>query len=214
MPPRTSKNSSTSTLAKLSLQKASIDSISDASDEHSREFFSLLSEKYDNLNAKLDSIIERMDERDSRLERVEKENALLKQRMAKMAEKLDEADMVSHRSNLIMSSRELSKLEPGGNPVEEIVRLLKRKVNYQLSPTSILSAYRIGVKPSNQSPDSRNIMLKLTNSEAKMDILSIAQLGNNHVPSCEAYRHVRQRRSDPIESLSSIFYEICQEEIP
>ena len=168
--PRTSKNSSTPTLRKLPMPNNNI--LSTPEDGSNGQLYALLSEKYDNLNAKLDSIIERMDERDSRLERVEQENAMLRDKITKMEERLDEADMVTRRNNLVLSGGELSRLEPGGNSLDEVTKLLKRKLNYVLTPSSVVSAYRMGVKPSNQSTDRRNIMLRLASYEAKVDILS------------------------------------------
>ena len=179
---RSTKNSSTPTLPKLPSTKLSTDirpghskqenptGVND--DVNICEMFKVLSEKYDDLCAKLDSIITRMDERDCKLERIEKENTILKQKLTKIEERLDDVEMVGRRNNLILSGSEITKLSTNNNIVQAVTELLRHKLSYELSSGAVISAYRLGVKTFNQSPDSRNVLLKLVNYETKIDILS------------------------------------------
>ena len=77
---------------------------------------------------------------------------------------------------LFLSGGEISKCRPGLEGGVNIAELLERTLNYELSSSSLVSSYRLGVKPSGQSVDTRNILLVLRYYDTKRDIISACRM--------------------------------------
>ena len=127
------------------------------------------------LSRKLDSVIEEVRVRDARLERCEQDNAGLKKKVNELEGRLDEVETRNRASNLIISGKTLSGLS-NDNLSHSVTQLLRNKIQYELSPNNIVSAYRIGSRPPAQSPDHRNVMLKLHEGSVKRDIQSACRI--------------------------------------
>ena len=123
------------------------------------------------LSRKIDSVLEEVKARDARLEKCELDNAALKKKVHELEGRLDDVENSNRGKNLILSGKTLSVLT-SDNLANSVAQLLNSKIHYELSPNSILSVSRIGSRPTTQSPDYRNVMLKLHDGSIKHDIQS------------------------------------------
>lgn len=154
--PRLTKNSSTPSSPKLPSD--------DCLSGEGKKIFQLLSEK-------LDSILNSLKERDDKLQQLELENKDLKSELQKVNNRLDDIESHSRCNNIVLSGSEVSSLT-ADIPVHGVIELLKRKLQYNLSSESILTAYRLGSKSSNQSRDSRRLMVKFRDQGVKEDVMA------------------------------------------
>ena len=160
-------NDSRITVSSDPADKSTTSSLSDNNieclSEEGRLIFSLLVDK-------LDSIVSELRARDDRMEKVEQENINLKAKLLKLEERLDNVESTNRSSNLILSGGELSSLS--GDITTAVVGLLKRRVQYELPPESILATYRLGMKSLTQSSDSRRVMIRFRDKAVRDDVLS------------------------------------------
>ena len=125
---------------------------------------------YTLLSRKFESFIDEIQLKNNRLEELEKENIDLRGSVTKLEERLDALESLGRGSNFVLSGATLP--ENASNLPQNVVELLRTAVQYQLPPQSIISAYRIGPRSATQSPDKRNVMIKLRDRETKRDIMS------------------------------------------
>ena len=144
----------------LDQQDVNLDSLS----EDCRALYLLLSHK-------IDTVIEEVRIRDVRLEKCEEENKILKRKLTDLESRLDDVENQNRDKNLIISGGTLTSLSDN-NLSFSVIQLFRQKIQYELSPDKIQAAYRVGVRSSVQSPDSRNLMLKLNDEGIKQDIIS------------------------------------------
>lgn len=123
------------------------------------------------LSDKLDRIIERLDERDEKINELEIENATLRRDLTRLEERLDDIENNERKCDVILSGDAVPVASAGENTQTIGVELFKRRINYNLPMDSILTAYRVGSKPATQAPDRRNILMKLKSHEVKSDIM-------------------------------------------
>lgn len=124
------------------------------------------------LSSKLDVIMERLNSIDTRFLESEKENKNLKQKVSELEERVEHLEAAHRRDNIILSGNLLAELPNGDDCSGTVVDLLKRSVNYVLDRSKLLTAYRLGSKPSNQSADRRNVLVKLAEHDMKRDIIA------------------------------------------
>ena len=103
--------------------------------------------------------------------RLEDENSILKNKLSKLEEHLDDIESQNCSNNLIISGKFQTALLNDSLP-HSVLQLLRNKVNYELPLENIISVYRIGSKSSAQSPDNRNIILKMLDADSKRVIIS------------------------------------------
>ena len=175
--PRTTKNTATPTLPKISTrptagEKHSSDSVISVTSLINEEdlssdgkiMFKLLSEK-------LDSIIVELKQRDIKIENLEKENRELKAKLHKTESRLDSLEANERLNNVVLSGRSLSTVK-ADLPSQGVIGLLRGRMQYELAPENILSVYRLGARTPAQAEDSRKIMLKLRDQQQKIDLLA------------------------------------------
>ena len=123
------------------------------------------------LSRKLDAVIDEVRAKDTRLEKCERENEILRKKLNELEGRMDDMEIQGRSKNIIISGKTVNNLE-NDNLSQSAVQLLRSKIRYELSPSNIVSVYRIGAKSSVQSPDHRRLMLKLRDESTKLDILS------------------------------------------
>ena len=126
---------------------------------------------YKLLSLKLDAIVENMKIKSERLEKCEGENRVLREKVAKLESKLDDVKSQHRNKNLIISGNLHSHIT-GDNVPQAFVQFLHRELRYELPPSNIVAAYRIGARLPGQSVDNRSVMLKLRDDETKKDVKS------------------------------------------
>lgn len=123
------------------------------------------------LSKKLDDIVNKLDMKDARINRLEKENSALKIKISTLEERVENVEQHGRRNNLVLSGRKLAALPLNVDLKLSITELLKRELKVVLTQVNVLSVFRLGAKPSSQSGDTRSVMVKLTNGDTKRDIL-------------------------------------------
>ena len=175
---RSTNNSSTPVLPPLSSNRREVkQSTSDVNGKSSGSAFGdpdcLSSEGktiFKMLSEKLDSIVSELRQRDEKIERLVRENEELRDRLVKIERQQDDREAQYRCNNVVFSGGSLSSVT-ADIPTQGIIELLRDKVQYDLSPDNILSAYRLGARSSTQSEDSRRIMVRLRDG-VKGDILA------------------------------------------
>ena len=88
---------------------------------------------------------------------------------------IDDADAYERRDTIIISGEKVPLVTPGEVGSEIVQRLVKDELKLNLSPDSISTAHRLGRKPPNQSPDRRNLIVKLVRRDVKHEIISASR---------------------------------------
>lgn len=163
--PRATKNSSSPVVTESAVDAISEERIAESGlSEEGKTILSLLSEK-------LDAIVCRMDAKDAKLATLTEDNAKLKARISSLEERLESLESSNRRNNMILSGNELSRVSSEVDLKQTVVDLLRGKLKNGVPLSNILSAHRLGAKPSSQSPDGRNILVRFVDHEAKRDVL-------------------------------------------
>lgn len=163
--PRNTKNSSAPVMPESRDDAITEERIAESGlSEEGKKILSLLSEK-------LDAIVCKMDARDVKLAVLKDDNEKMKARISGLEERIESLESSNRRNNLVLSGSELVKVSSEVGPKQAVAELLKAKLKYELPLSDILSAHRLGAKPSSQSPDRRNMLVRLVDREVKRDIL-------------------------------------------
>ena len=112
-----------------------------------------------------------MRSKDARLQKCDEENELMRKRIIELEGRFDDVESQTRTKNVILSGKALNGLA-NDNLSNSVIQLLRNKVQYELVPDNILTAYRIGVRPPMQTADSRGLMLKLRDVSSKRDTQS------------------------------------------
>ena len=123
------------------------------------------------LSRKLDAVIEELRSKDVRLDKVEKENRDLRDKLNELESRMDDVDCQNRGKNLILSGKTVKTISKD-NMTDSVIQLLCKSIKYELPPENLLATYRVGVRSSMQSPDGRGVMLKLRENDTKRDIMS------------------------------------------
>ena len=93
------------------------------------------------------------------------------------------------------------------NLKQPIIDMLKSSLNYVLPEKSLLAVFRLGAKPASQTSDTRSVLLKLTDSDIKRDVLS----------SCRTIKPMNLFSNDDLTPMkSTILYALrqCKKRFP
>ena len=131
--------------------------------EEGRVIFALLMEK-------LDSIVGELRGKSERLEMIEEENVKLKAKLIAMKNRLDSLETRDLCNNLKVSGPSLST-SGEGNTILATISLFKQKMQCELNPDQVISAYRVSSKSLSQATDSREIMIRFRDRRDRYDLL-------------------------------------------
>ena len=129
----------------------------------------VLEQKMEQLISKFTNEIKK---RDEKIEMLEKEVIDLRQGVAKLSEKLDDADAYERRDTLIISGSAIPVATPGERVADLVCEMVRQKMKMTLSSTEISTAHRLGGRPKSQTEDKRNFIVKLCRRETKQEIIS------------------------------------------
>lgn len=128
----------------------------------------IISEKFD---AAVREIIDRLDRRDEKFDKLENDLAALKRENESLKERLDDIE-ASDRMDTIILSGEVLPLESAGELPVEIARdLLRYQLKYEISPDKITDAYRVGKRSQAQISERRRIAVRLSRRDVGVDIV-------------------------------------------
>ena len=98
----------------------------------------------------------------------------------KLDYRIEENETIERRNNLVFSGSEIPNFTPGEKCENLVSELLSRQLKLRLQPDDVISAQRIGNKPStrtsegfsSQVQDKRSILVKFSRNDCKKDILT------------------------------------------
>ena len=116
-------------------------------------------------------ILTEISSRDEKIEALELRVVSLERIVCDLAERLEDGEASNRSSEFIMSGESIATADATENSTVFVRNILKGKLNYELGAQSILLSKRLGVKPTNQGPDKRKILVKVKTDEERDDIL-------------------------------------------
>ena len=99
----------------------------------------------------------------------------LKLQVSKLEDRIDQNESYERRDTLVFSGKVIPVVKADENCAELVCKLLLDNLRLVVSPNDISIAHRLGPKPTNQTPDRRNVIVKFCKRNAKIDILSSAR---------------------------------------
>ena len=108
---------------------------------------------------------------DAKIDSLEAEIAILRKKMTKLDERVDDVGVHDRRNTVLVSGDGIPVARSGESCSNVVLDAVKTHLKLNIEPKSVESAYRVGAKPVNQSSDRRRIIVKLSNSEVKRDLM-------------------------------------------
>ena len=140
--------------------------------EESRALFMLITNRFD---ATLRQLEIRMQQKDERIDKLERQMLLLQTENVKLGERLEDAESYERRDMIILSGKAIPVVSPGENVTEVALNTIKRDLKLNLKSDDILVSYRLGRKPLVQGTDNRSIMIKLRQYDLKENVIRAAR---------------------------------------
>ena len=113
-----------------------------------------------------------LESRDETINRLQNEVDIMKNKLAKIEEKSEDADAYERRDTLILSGELVPDATVGENCSYIASQIVKNHLKVNLTTQEISTAHRIGPKPTGASVDRRNIIFKLCRRDSKREIIT------------------------------------------
>lgn len=140
-----------------------------------REMRDLMQAKFAELQLELSTsvnqILEALKLKDERIKTLEDGVSKLEKENRELKDRIEEVEAYQRADTVIISGKQLPPSKHGENVSSVVQELIKAKLNYVLRPDDISRAYRTGRATLSQSPDKRNIVVKLEHRHMKDSIL-------------------------------------------
>ena len=112
-----------------------------------------------------------IEQKDRQISSMNSEVQLLRKEVLKLREEVDDSEAYERRDTLVLSGSEVPVCTNGELVSNICCDLVRDKLRIQLNPTDISTSHRIGKKPASQTPDRRNIIMKLCRRDLKSSLL-------------------------------------------
>lgn len=152
----------------LSLQVA-VESDGDDISEDGKRIIAALREE---INSMKSEFLEQLHTKNNQIEGLVKEVEMLRGRVGKLEERVEDAEAYERRDTLVMSGKSVPPVVAGENCVSLVCNMMKNTINLNVLPSDISTAHRVGTRPNNQQVDNRSIIIKLCRRDIKRDILN------------------------------------------
>ena len=129
------------------------------------------------LSNKIDKLIVLLTEKEERIQHLEVENSALRKSLNKIEERIENFEALERRNRVVLSGEALPPAVPGEITTQVVVDTLKASLRYEIAASNIIDAIRVGAKPMTQTPDRRNILVHLRNTEEKNDLITACRRG-------------------------------------
>ena len=139
-------------------------------------FFSSFQEKLNNMFSEMkEEFLATLAQKDIKIENLEGEIGVMKGRIERLENQLDDNEAYERRDTVIISG---PKIPPAHNDekCDEIVcKLVSDELRCKISPSDVSTAHRLGPKRISQQPDTRSIIVKFCRRDVKSDLISSAK---------------------------------------
>ena len=95
----------------------------------------------------------------------------LEDELTKVKDNVDSAEAYERRDTIVLSGSSVPTAHQGENCMATAQSLIKEKFRVEVSAADISCSHRIGVRPINQEPDKRSIIVKFCRREVKTNVL-------------------------------------------
>ena len=136
--------------------------------EESRSIVMLFRNDISELKTHFESLLKR---KDAEISELKESVSHLKEELSKAKLLIDDADAYERKDTVILSGEHIPLAETGENCIEIVKNIVKDHFKINLSTETISTAHRLGRKPPNQTPDRRNIVVKLVRRDLKQDLI-------------------------------------------
>lgn len=138
--------------------------------EDGKLIVSIISRKMDTFKGELARLTEKLEEKDEKITQLEEEVSGLKTAVAKLEDRIDDADAYERRDTLLFSGDDIPAVSEGENCGQIVCDVIKEKLRLNFQTDILSIAHRVGKKPDKQGPDRRKIVVKLCRREVKSDL--------------------------------------------
>lgn len=127
---------------------------------------------YSLLSSKLEKIMDRLEMKDEKIEKLEIENATLRKNLSKLEDRVDNIESRERCCDVILSGNSVPNEKLGENLKQICIDLLRTNLKHVASTDAIVSAYRLGTSSPMRNHGSRNILVKFGERGLKVDLIS------------------------------------------
>ena len=139
--------------------------------EDSKYIVESMNTKFDKLSGDLQEMRELLEIKSAKVEEMESEITLLKNKVTKLENSLDDEDSYVRRDTIIFHGTSIPPCETGEICSDVICNVIKNKLKINLQSSEISVAHRNGKIPTNQGPDRRGIIIKFCRRDTKRTIM-------------------------------------------
>ena len=137
-----------------------------------RSFYMLLSSKFDESLRQLE---EKIDKKDEKISKIESDVLILRKENLALQQRLEDIECRERGDSVILSGPDVPAGTPHENVSNTACNVVKQTLKCELSPDSVVEAYRVGGKSMSQASDRRNVLIKLRSKDLRRDILMSAK---------------------------------------
>ena len=142
--------------------------IPDDLNDRDKKLYSLFERRMKQMSDKFEAILA---EKDCMVDQLSSEITNLNKKIMLLEDRVEDGDSYERRDTVIISGGDLPPVTDSEDTSQVVSSLFKDKVGYFLRNSEISVAHRLGPKPKSQSPDKRNIIVKLCRREIKNDVI-------------------------------------------
>ena len=114
-------------------------------------------------------------EQDKKIEVLSSEVSQLKKHVSKLEEKLEDQEAYERRDTVVLSGNAVPVHSVGENCANIAKEVIQKEFQLVVSSNDISVSHRLGLKPTNQRPDRRNLIIKFCRRDVKRDVLAASR---------------------------------------
>ena len=121
------------------------------------------------LEKTVDGLIQKLTAKDEMIDTLRAELGLPKRKVIDLENTVEDTEAYERRDTIVVSGSDLPLVTEGDDSSEIFTDLVKNKIG--IVKTNISVAHRLGPKPTTQTPDKRNLIVKFCRREDKHDVM-------------------------------------------
>ena len=124
------------------------------------------------VNSNKEELLKKIEEKDTIIESLSGRVKELEGKLSSIEERLDRSEVEEKKCEIILSGQNIPECVSSENVTRVIQGIFRDNINYNLPSEKIVKCYRIGKKPSQPNVDRRSFLVKLTDENTKLDLIS------------------------------------------
>ena len=123
------------------------------------------------LEKTVDGLVQKLTAKDEMIDTLRAELGSLRRKVIDLENKVEDTEAYERRDTIVVSGSDLPLVTEGEDSSEIFTDLVKNKIGVTIVKTNISVAHRLGPKPTTQTPDKRNLIVKFCRREDKHDVM-------------------------------------------